>query len=76
MRVGVTLPQSDIGTDISSVRYYVQAVEELGYMHIQSLDHVLGANATSRPGWSGPYDHNSVIHEPFGLFAYLAAIFG
>ena len=74
MRVGVTLPQTEMGTDAVSVRYYVQAIEQLGYLHVQSLDHVLGANAASRPGWQGPYNHNDLIHEPFVLFGYLAAI--
>ena len=74
MRVGVTLPQTEMSADPISVRDYAQAVEQLGYDHIQSLDHVLGANAASRPGWQGPYDHTDLIHEPFVLFGYLAAI--
>ncbi len=74
MRVGVTLPQTEMGTDPIAVRDYVQAVEQLGYHHINSLDHVLGANAASRPDWQGPHDHNDLIHEPFVLFGYLAAI--
>ena len=74
MRIGVTLPQTEMGTDPIAIRDFAQAVESLGYDHIQSLDHVLGANAASRPGWQGPYDHNDVIHEPFVLFGYLAAV--
>ena len=74
MRVGVTLPQTEMGADPIAIRDYVQAVEQLGYHHINSLDHVLGANAGSRPGWQGPYDHNDLIHEPFVLFGYLAAL--
>ena len=74
MRIGVTLPQTEMGTDPIAIRDYAQAVESLGYDHIQSLDHVLGANSASRPGWQGPYDHNDVIHEPFVLFGYLAAV--
>jgi len=74
MRVGVTLPQTEMSSDPIAIRDYVQAVEQLGYDHIKSLDHVLGANAVSRPGWQGPYDHTDLIHEPFVLFGYLAAI--
>ena len=74
MRVGVTLPQTEMSTDPVSIRDYAQAVEQLGYDHIQSLDHVLGANAASRPGWQGPYDHTDLIHEPFVLLGYLAGI--
>ena len=74
MRVGVTLPQTEMGSDPVAIRDYVQAVEQLGYGHILSLDHVLGANAASRPGWEGPYDHTDLIHEPFVLLGYLAAV--
>ena len=74
MRVGVTLPQTEMNNDPGTIREYAQAIEGLGYDHIQSLDHVLGANAASRPGWQGPYDHTDVIHEPFVLFGYLAAL--
>ena len=74
MRIGVTLPQTEMGTDPTAIRDFVQAVEELGYHHTQSLDHVLGANAGSRPGWRGPYNHDDLIHEPFVIFGYLAAL--
>jgi alkanesulfonate monooxygenase SsuD/methylene tetrahydromethanopterin reductase-like flavin-dependent oxidoreductase (luciferase family) len=60
--------------DPIAVRDYAQAAEQLGYDHIQSLDHVLGANAASRPGWQGPYDHTDTINEPLILFGYLAGI--
>jgi probable F420-dependent oxidoreductase len=63
-----------MNNDPGSLREYAQAVEGLGYDHIQSLDHVLGANAAGRPGWQGPYDHTDLIHEPFVLFGYLAAL--
>ena len=74
MRFGVTLPQTEMGNDPVPIREYAQAIEQLGYDFVTSLDHVLGANAASRPGWTGPYDHNDLIHEPFVLFGYLAAV--
>ena len=74
MRIGVTLPQADMTSDPIAIRDYVQAVEQLGFDHISSVDHVLGANAGSRPGWNPPYDHNDLFHEPFVLFGYLAAV--
>jgi probable F420-dependent oxidoreductase len=63
-----------MGADAGAIREYAQAVEELGYDHIQSLDHVLGASSASRPGWRGPYDHNDLIHEAFVLLGFLAAV--
>ena len=76
MRIGVTFPQreSGFGTDLGAVRDYVQAVESLGYDHLRSGEHILGANLASRPGWKGPYGHTDLWHEPFVLFGYLAGI--
>ena len=74
MRVGVTLPQTEMGTDPIAIGDYVRAIEDLGYDHIQCLDHVLGANSASRPEWRGPYDHEDLIHEPLILYGFLAGI--
>ena len=63
MRVGVVFPQTEIGSDPGAVRDYAQAAEAMDYSHILAFDHILGANAASRPGYSGPYDHNSLFHE-------------
>ena len=56
MKIGVVFPQTEIGADPAGVRDYVQAAESLGYDHLVAFDHVIGANAASRPGWSGSYD--------------------
>lgn len=74
MKLGVVFPQTEIGSDPGAVREYAQAVESMGYNHILAFDHVLGANAESRPGWSGAYRHTDAFHEPFVLFGYLAAV--
>ena len=74
MRVGVVFPQTEIGADPVSIRDYAQAAESLGYDHLLAYDHVLGANAASRPNWSGAYKHTDSFHEPFVLFSYLAGI--
>ena len=57
-----------------AVRDYVQAAESLGYAHVLAYDHVLGANADSRPGWSGAYRHTDQFHEVMVLFAYVAGL--
>ena len=74
MQLGVVFPQTEIGTDVGAVREYAQAAESLGYDHLVAFDHVLGANAASRPGWSGAYRHTDMFYEPLALFAYLAGI--
>ena len=74
MKLGVVFPQTEIGSDPGGVREYAQAAEEMGYNHIIVFDHVLGANAESRPGWSGAYRHTDAFHEPFVLYGFLAAV--
>ena len=74
MQVGVVFPQTEIGSDPIAVRDYAQTAEGLDCSHILAFDHVLGANRASRPDFRGPYDHNSLFHEPFVLFGYLAGL--
>ncbi|GCE23978.1 hypothetical protein KDK_77780 [Dictyobacter kobayashii] len=73
MQIGVTFPQTEIGADPQVIRDYAQAVEGMGYQHVLIYDHVLGADPTHRPGWTG-YTHTEMFHEPFVLFGYLAAL--
>jgi probable F420-dependent oxidoreductase len=73
VQVGVTFPQSEIGTDPEIIRDYAQAVEDLGYEHLLAYDHVLGADPSNRESWRG-YTHKTMFHEPLTLFSFLAAI--
>ena len=73
MRVGVIFPQTEIGADPAAIRDYAQTAESLGYHHLLAYDHVVGANAASRPDWRGPYRLEHAFHEPFVLFGHLAA---
>jgi probable F420-dependent oxidoreductase len=73
MKVGVVFPQVEIGNDPAAVRDYAQAVEAMGYTHILTFDHVLGANPDRPGGWTGPYTYRHPFHEPFVLFGFLAA---
>ena len=74
MRFGAVFPQLEIGTDPAVIRDYAQAVEGMGYRHILAYDHVVGANKASRPGWNRPYSSESLFHEPFVLFGFLAGL--
>jgi probable F420-dependent oxidoreductase len=74
MRIGVVFPQNEITADPVAVRDYAQAAEGLGYTHLLAYDHVVGADVTNRPDWSGPYTVDSLFHEPFVLFGYLAGL--
>jgi probable F420-dependent oxidoreductase len=74
MRVGVVFPQTEIGADRGGVRAYVEAVRDLGFTHLLAYDHVVGADPSHYAGWSGPYTHESLFHEPFVLFGFAAAL--
>ena len=74
MKTGAVFPQTEIGSDPAAVRDYVQAVEELGYSHMMVYDHVLGADTSHHANWQGSYTSESMFHEPFVLFGYLAGI--
>ncbi|MGE3273268.1 MAG: LLM class F420-dependent oxidoreductase, partial [Chloroflexota bacterium] len=60
--------------DLGGVRAYAQAAQDLGFEYMLTADHVLGADPAVYPGWDRPYRHDTVIHEPMMLFAYLAGV--
>ena len=72
MRIGVVLPQTEIGPTVGAVRTYGLGVEELGFQHVVAYDHVVGADPEVHAPWSGPYDVDTQFHEPFVLFGFLA----
>src|SRR5215471_20925097 len=74
MRIGVILPQTEIGGDVGVLRAYATRVEELGFSHILAYDHVVGADPAVHQGWRGPYNVKSTFHEPMVLFGYVAAL--
>ena len=74
MRIGAVFPQTESGTDPGAIRDYAQSVESLGFDHILAFDHVIGANAASRPGWSGAYRHTDSFYEPLVLFGHIAGM--
>src|SRR6266702_3776537 len=74
MRIGAVFPQTEIGADRSAVRAWAEAVEQLGYQHVLAFDHVLGAGCDTRLDWGCRYDSETLFHEVFVLFGYLAAV--
>jgi probable F420-dependent oxidoreductase len=74
MQLGVIFPQTEIGADPADVRDFAQAADSLGYEHLVVFDHVLGADASKRKGWTGFYNRTDMFHEPFVLFGYLAGL--
>jgi len=74
MKVGAVFPQLEIGTDPADIARYARELERLGFDHLVIYDHVLGADPDRPGGWSGPYTKDSLFHEPFVLYGYLAAV--
>jgi probable F420-dependent oxidoreductase len=74
MRIGVVVPQTEIGADVGAVRRYGVRVDDLGFTHLLAYDHVVGADPAVYKDWNGPYNVHTTFHEPFVLFGYLAAV--
>ena len=75
MQFGVVFPQTEIGDDPAAIRDYAQTVEGLGIDYLLAFEHVIGVNPQRPGGWANrPYDYNSMFHEPFVLFGYLAGL--
>jgi probable F420-dependent oxidoreductase len=74
VQIGVIYPQTELPTDVATVRTYARTVEELGYQHVEIYDHVLGADPAVHTDWQGPYDVDTTFHEPLVFFGFLAAI--
>ena len=74
MKLGVIFPQTEIGNDPGAIREFAQTAEALGYHHILTYDHVLGADPAVHANWGGAYTKDHAFHEPFVLFGYLAAV--
>jgi probable F420-dependent oxidoreductase len=75
MNIGAVFPTTEIGTDPGAIRDWVQTAESLGYSHVLTYDHVLGAeHARREPALGGPYTERDPFHEPMTLFAYMAGL--
>jgi probable F420-dependent oxidoreductase len=73
MKLGVTLPLTDIHGDPGTVRDFAQAAEGIGYHHLGAPDHVLGVNVASRPDWGTRNTSKDFFHDPFVMFGFLSA---
>lgn len=80
MKLGVTIPQIEIGRDPSHIRQFARSAEALGYDYLMLYDHVLGADMEVHKDWrprnGAPpiYTKDDLFHEPLILYGYLAAI--
>lgn len=74
MRFGVFFPTARIGNDPASHKRFAQRVEALGYDYIAAPDHVIQAGEPLEAGWRAQYTRDFPHHEPFVLYAFMAAV--
>ena len=80
MRLGVTIPNIELGIDPGPTRALVQAAEDLGFDYLMNYDHVVGADIGIRPDWrpflGNPpiYTLDDAFHEPLVMYGYIAAV--
>jgi probable F420-dependent oxidoreductase len=74
MKIGIVFPQYEFNGDPAAIKDFAQAAEALGYHHVLTYDHVLGANPDRPGGWHGPYTYEHAFYEPFGLFTFMAGV--
>jgi probable F420-dependent oxidoreductase len=73
MEIGAVLSQNELGADVGGLRAYAQAVQDLGYDFLVTADHAVGSDPAAYPDLERVYPIDNILHEPFALFAYLAA---
>jgi probable F420-dependent oxidoreductase len=74
MKYGVVFPMTEYPIDPMAIKDFAQTVEDLGFNHLLTYDHILGANPDRDGGWSGPYTYRDSFEEPLTLFSYLAGV--
>lgn len=74
LHIGVVYPQTELAGDPAAVRTIGLAAESLGFEHLLAYDHVVGATHDREPKLWGPYTDLHPFHDPFVMFAHLAAI--
>jgi probable F420-dependent oxidoreductase len=74
MKLGLSFPQTEIGTDPSKINDFLQSAEDLGYDFITFVDHVLGEEAPRGASFAGNYTRDFMFHEVMVLMGYAAAV--
>ncbi|HEY5272649.1 MAG TPA: LLM class F420-dependent oxidoreductase [Acidimicrobiales bacterium] len=79
MRLGVSFPQPDIGSDPNVIREFAQLAERAGFDYLSTFEHVAGAHKDRFVGVDTgfpdpPCLYDEPFHEPFTLFAFMAGV--
>lgn len=77
VRLGITFPQNELGTDPKTLARFALAVESMGYDHLVMYDHVVGAvHGVDRPIAlpAQSYSEKDAFYDPLVAFGYLAGL--
>ena len=74
IRVGAIFPQTEMSTNPQEIVRYATGIEAMGFKHILAFDHVVGGSLQAYPRLEGRYTSDSLFHEVFVLFGFLAAV--
>ena len=74
MQIGAVLSQNELGADISGLRAYAQAAQDLGFDFLVTADHVVGSEAAAHPELERVFPIENYLHEPLALGVFLAAV--
>lgn len=80
IKIGAAFPQGEVGGDPGGIRAYLQALEELGYTHLECGEHTVLHDPSVRPDWNPSKPARPLWqttwpnHDPFVLFGLAAAL--
>jgi probable F420-dependent oxidoreductase len=74
MLIGAIFPGAELGDDVTAIRDWVQAADDLGYQHILVFEHLIGFRDAPNPSAVGPVTPAVLLHEPLTFLAFLAGI--
>jgi probable F420-dependent oxidoreductase len=73
VRLGVTFSHPDLGADPGFLKAFAQAVEEAGFDHLVTAEHVVGGHPDRARG-EKVHTYDVPYHEPFVLLGFLGAV--
>jgi probable F420-dependent oxidoreductase len=74
MKVGVSFPQAEAGSDVGFLRDFIQTAEDLGYAYITAPEHVVQAGVPEGTSFAKHYSIDASFHEIMTTLAYWAAV--
>jgi probable F420-dependent oxidoreductase len=73
VKFGVVFPHEIIG-DADDISRYAVMLDSSGLDYLTAYDHVLGADTSTRPDWTGSHTSDDNFHEILTLFSFIAGL--